>query len=56
MNVLRCSAENPDNFCIEKNCRKPDVSCRNLKGRQLKETDTVSYLCSVVIRNGKIQN
>ena len=28
----------------------------NLKGRQLKEIDTFSYLDSAVIRNGKIQN
>ena len=31
-----------------------DVSCINLKGRQLKEIDTFLYLGSIVTRNGKI--
>ena len=40
----------------QKISRNPDVSCINLKGRQLKEVDTFSYLGSVVTRNRKIQN
>ena len=41
---------------IQKNRRNLDVSCINLKGRQLKQVDTFSYLGSIVTRNGKIQN
>ena len=41
---------------IQKISENPDVSCINLKVRQLQEVDTSSYLGSVVTRNGKIQN
>ena len=40
---------------IQKNSRNPDVSCINIKGKQLK-IDTFSYLGSVITRNEKTQN
>ena len=44
------------NTVTQKISKNPVVSCINLKGSELKEVDTFSYLGSVVTRNGKIQN
>ena len=41
------------NTCLKKYLH---FNCINLKGRELKEVDTFSYLGSVVTSNTKIQN
>ena len=47
---------NSEKTAIQKISRNTDVSCINLKGRQLKEVDTLSHLGSVVTCHWKILN